>query len=155
MDRYRSGHNGPDSKSGSRASGSWVRIPPCPPQALKVQDLTVVRDYKSCGGAENGVTVKVTPFSASKGRFCDHVFCQHGDLHLVHKVEDNLHLLSALAAGLVRCVNDDLLDILVDNRLRQLRDIHLLFRQRNESVQIVAYRLPLFNPFFRCFNFEL
>ena len=25
------------SKSGSRASGSWVRIPPCPPQALKVQ----------------------------------------------------------------------------------------------------------------------
>ena len=31
MDRYRSGHNGPDSKSGSRASGSWVRIPPCPP----------------------------------------------------------------------------------------------------------------------------
>ena len=26
-----------DSKSGSRASGSWVRIPPCPPQALKVQ----------------------------------------------------------------------------------------------------------------------
>ena len=31
MDRYRSGHNGPDSKSGSRASGSWVRIPPYPP----------------------------------------------------------------------------------------------------------------------------
>ncbi len=32
MDRYRSGHNGPDSKSGSRASGSWVRIPPYPPE---------------------------------------------------------------------------------------------------------------------------
>ena len=31
MDRYRSGHNGPDSKSGSPAMGSWVRIPPCPP----------------------------------------------------------------------------------------------------------------------------
>ena len=31
MDRYRSGHNGPDSKSGSLARGSWVRIPPCPP----------------------------------------------------------------------------------------------------------------------------
>ena len=30
-DRYRSGHNGPDSKSGSPAMGSWVRIPPCPP----------------------------------------------------------------------------------------------------------------------------
>lgn len=33
MDRYRSGHNGPDSKSGSRASGSWVRIPPYPPRS--------------------------------------------------------------------------------------------------------------------------
>ena len=32
MDRYRSGHNGPDSKSGSPAMGSWVRIPPCPPK---------------------------------------------------------------------------------------------------------------------------
>ena len=31
-DRYRSGHNGPDSKSGSLARGSWVRIPPCPPR---------------------------------------------------------------------------------------------------------------------------
>ena len=31
LDRYRSGHNGPDSKSGSLARGSWVRIPPCPP----------------------------------------------------------------------------------------------------------------------------
>lgn len=34
MDRYRSGHNGPDSKSGSPAMGSWVRIPPCPPQKV-------------------------------------------------------------------------------------------------------------------------
>ena len=101
------------------------------------------------------MTVKVTLFFASKGRFCDHGFCQHGDLHLVNKIKDDLHLLSALAARLIRCVDDDLLDILVDNRLRQLRDIHILFRQRNESVQIVAHRLPLFNPFFRCFNFEL
>ena len=28
---YRSGHNGPDSKSGSLVRGSWVRIPPLPP----------------------------------------------------------------------------------------------------------------------------
>ena len=35
MDRYRSGHNGPDSKSGSLARGSWVRIPPCPPRQKK------------------------------------------------------------------------------------------------------------------------
>ncbi len=31
------------------------------------QGLTVVRNYKSCGGAENGVTVKVTPFFCVQG----------------------------------------------------------------------------------------
>ena len=31
MDRYRSGYNGPDSKSGVPARVPWVRIPPCPP----------------------------------------------------------------------------------------------------------------------------
>ena len=31
MEKYRSGHNGPDSKSGSLVRGSWVRIPPSPP----------------------------------------------------------------------------------------------------------------------------
>jgi hypothetical protein len=32
-----------------------------------VEGLTVVRNYKSCGGAENGVTVKVTPFFCVQG----------------------------------------------------------------------------------------
>ena len=50
---------------------------------------------------------------------------------------------------------DDLLDVLVDDCLRQLCDIHILFRQRNESIQIVAHCLPLLDPFFRRFNFEL
>ena len=31
------------------------------------EGLTVVRNYKSCGGAENGVTVKVTPFFCVQG----------------------------------------------------------------------------------------
>ena len=31
------------------------------------QGLTVVRNYKSCGWAENGVTVKVTPFFCVQG----------------------------------------------------------------------------------------
>ena len=43
-DRYRSGHNGPDSKSGSRASGSWVRIPPYPPK----KSCTLVQDFLQC-----------------------------------------------------------------------------------------------------------
>ncbi len=32
MERYRRGHNGPDSKSGSGVTRSWVRIPPAPPK---------------------------------------------------------------------------------------------------------------------------
>ena len=31
MERYRSGYNGPDSKSGVPATVPWVRIPPAPP----------------------------------------------------------------------------------------------------------------------------
>lgn len=31
MERYRSGHNGPDSKSGVPLRVPWVRIPPAPP----------------------------------------------------------------------------------------------------------------------------
>ena len=31
MQRYRSGYNGPDSKSGVHASVPWVRIPPAAP----------------------------------------------------------------------------------------------------------------------------
>ena len=34
---------------------------------MKKKGLTVVRNYKSCGGAENGVTVKVTPFFCVQG----------------------------------------------------------------------------------------
>ena len=38
-DRYRSGHNGPDSKSGDGASRPWVRIPPYPPWKKQVERL--------------------------------------------------------------------------------------------------------------------
>ena len=30
MEKYRSGYNGPDSKSGCPEMGTWVRIPPSP-----------------------------------------------------------------------------------------------------------------------------
>ena len=33
-ERYRSGYNGPDSKSGVPATVPWVRIPPAPPNKL-------------------------------------------------------------------------------------------------------------------------
>ncbi|MDY4062912.1 MAG: hypothetical protein SO010_08380 [Candidatus Limiplasma sp.] len=48
------------------------------------------------------MTVKVTPFSVFKGRFCDHELCQHGDFCLIHEMEDKFYLLPPLAAGLVR-----------------------------------------------------
>ncbi len=48
MEEYRSGCNGPDSKSGCRASGTRVRIPPLPPfwgfsphqQSMVCQNMT-------------------------------------------------------------------------------------------------------------------
>ncbi len=45
----------------------YLRDPQKQQKALKTQGLTVVRNYKSCGGAENGVTVKVTPFFCVQG----------------------------------------------------------------------------------------
>ena len=44
-----------------------IRLYPALRKNLYFQGLTVVRNYKSCGGAENGVTVKVTPFFCVQG----------------------------------------------------------------------------------------
>ena len=38
MEAYRSGHNGPDSKSGDPEMGPWVRIPPLPPTKVSCFD---------------------------------------------------------------------------------------------------------------------
>ena len=39
MEVYRSGHNGPHSKCGCRVTGTWVRIPPLPPNTPKLRFL--------------------------------------------------------------------------------------------------------------------
>ncbi len=57
--------------------------------------------------------------SASVGLFKGDRLLKSGDFNLVRKVEVNLYLLPALAAGLIRGKYDNLLDILVHNRLRQ------------------------------------
>ena len=44
MEKYRSGHNGPHSKWGSHESGSWVRIPPSPPNLRYIRTKRAVRD---------------------------------------------------------------------------------------------------------------
>lgn len=49
------------------ASKKKFRSMPKLTQITLKQGLTVVRNYKSCGGAENGVTVKVTPFFCVQG----------------------------------------------------------------------------------------
>ena len=51
---------------------TWVRLPsPAPKENHRGKGLTVVRNHSLAGGAENGVTIEVTPFSAFKGRFCN------------------------------------------------------------------------------------
>ena len=71
MDRYRSGHNGPDSKSGSRASGSWVRIPPYPPRSRQ-QSVFPAAGVSFCAKSNR------RPISAARrrpiiGPLCDYI----------------------------------------------------------------------------------
>lgn len=89
--------------------------------------------------------------SASVGLFKGDRLLKSGDFKLVQKVEVNLYLLPALAVGLVRGKDDDL----IHNRLRQLRHVHIFFRQRDKAVEVGIHFLLLLHPFFRNFNFEL
>ena len=63
------------------------------------QGLIVTSNYFV---AENGVTRRSRRFSAFIGCLCDNRLGNNGNIHIVHKVEKNLHFLLALAAGLVR-----------------------------------------------------
>ena len=54
-DRYRSGYNGPDSKSGVPARVPWVRIPPCPPKAKgRPKGVLFLLAWHSQGGIRTG-----------------------------------------------------------------------------------------------------
>ena len=79
--------------------------------------------------AENGVTRRSRRFSAFIGCLCDNRLGNNGNIHIVHKVEKNLHFLLALAAGLVRGIDNDLLDILVHDGLCQFLHIHIFLCQ--------------------------
>ena len=70
------------------------------------QGLIVTSNYFV---AENGVTRRSRRFSAFIGCLCDNRLGNNGNIHIVHKVEKNLHFLLALAAGLVRGIDNDLL----------------------------------------------
>ena len=63
------------------------------------------------------MTVKVTPFFASKGRFCNHGFCQCGDFHMV-PFKNPRNLLWAFAVNAeVKDALDNLGSILIQNPL--------------------------------------
>ena len=59
-------------------------------------------------------------FSVFIGCLRDDRLGNNGNIYIVHEVEENLHFLLALAAGLVRGIDNDLLDILVHDGLCQL-----------------------------------
>ena len=116
------------------------------------QGLIVTSNYFV---AENGVTRRSRRFSAFIGCLCDNRLGNNGNIHIVHKVEKNLHFLLALAAGLVRGIDNDLLDILVHDGLCQFLHIHIFLCQGDKGIQTVIHFFPLFHPFFDNFNFEL
>ena len=121
-------------------------------KVLKPQGLIVTSNYFV---AENGVTRRSRRFSAFIGCLCDNRLGNNGNIHIVHKVEKNLHFLLALAAGLVRGIDNDLLDILVHDGLCQFLHIHIFLCQGDKGIQTVIHFFPLFHPFFDNFNFEL
>ena len=118
----------------------------------KNQGLIVTSNYFV---AENGVTRRSRRFSVFIGCLRDDRLGNNGNIYIVHEVEENLHFLLALAAGFVRGIDDDFLDILVHDGLCQLLHIHIFLCQGDKGIQTVVHFFPLFHPFFDNFNFEL
>ena len=116
------------------------------------QGLIVTSNYFV---AENGVTRRSRRFSVFIGCLRDDRLGNNGNIYIVHEVEENLHFLLALAAGFVRGIDDDFLDILVHDGLCQLLHIHIFLCQGDKGIQTVIHFFPLFHPFFDNFNFEL
>ena len=78
------------------------------------QGLIVTSNYFV---AENGVTRRSRRFSVFIGCLRDDRLGNNGNIYIVHEVEENLHFLLALAAGFVRGIDDDFLDILVHDEM--------------------------------------
>lgn len=59
-------------------------------KSLEIKGLTVVRNYKSCGGAENGVTVKVTPFFWARRKILCKRFSTKSRMALENRADSGL-----------------------------------------------------------------
>ena len=121
-------------------------------EKVSLEGLIVTSNYFV---AENGVTRRSRRFSVFIGCLRDDRLGNNGNIYIVHEVEENLHFLLALAAGFVRGIDDDFLDILVHDGLCQLLHIHIFLCQGDKGIQTVVHFFPLFHPFFDNFNFEL
>ena len=84
--------------------------------------------------------------SASIGSFSNNRFADFRYFHFLQEVENDFDLLRPLAAGLVRGIDDDLLDKLIHDGGCQLRDVHVLLHQGKELVNIVLHFLAGRNP---------
>ena len=93
-------------------------------------------------------------FSAFIGCFCNDRLGNYGNINFVHEVEVDFYFLLPLAAGLVQCRHNNLLDILIHNRLCQLLHIHIFLCQCDKGIQAVIHFFPLLHPFLDNFNFE-
>ena len=84
--------------------------------------------------------------SASIGSFSNNRFADFRYFNFLQEVENDLVLLRPLAVDLLRGVDDDLLDELVHDGRRQLRDVHVRLHQGEELVNIVLHFLAGRNP---------
>ena len=84
--------------------------------------------------------------SASIGSFRYNRFADFRYFHFLQEVENDSDLLRPLAAGLVWGIDDDLLDELIHDGDCQLRDVHTLFQQGEELVNIVLHFLAGRHP---------
>ena len=89
------------------------------------------------------------------GCFQDDRLGQNGDFDLADEVEDDFHRLPAVPGGLVRFVDNDLLDEFVHDGGGQLGDIHILFHQGGEAIIVIAVFPLLVDQFLHDGDFGL
>ncbi len=101
--------------------------------------------------AESGVTVRSRHFLRFQESLIDHSSFNIGDIDFIEEVPVDFYLLLPMTTGFVRRVNDDLLDILVYDRWRQFRHIHVLLNHFEETVHVAVHFFLILHPFFQRF----
>ena len=79
----------------------------------------------------NGVTKRSRRFLHFQGSLIYNSSLNFGDFIFIEEIPAVSHLLPAMTAGFVRCVNDDLPDISVYDRRYQVRHIRIFILKKN------------------------